>query len=124
MLSPSQGAVCARHPESAAVSACSRCGRFCCEGCSLADQLCGDCLARGVRTPPSKLAMAAALVGLFSLFCGFAPGLIAIGLAQWELARIRAGTTPVSGRAYAHAGQVIGGVALLIGAVVLVVVLG
>lgn len=114
----SEGALCALHPDRRARAICGRCGTFCCADCLFVARLCRACSVHEDTTPPSALAIAAALVGLASLFCGFVFGIVAIVLGQIELSRIAKGAAPATGQGAAQAGRALGALSLTLGALV------
>lgn len=119
MVAPASSARCARHPEAPAVDTCQRCGAFVCGDCLELREgrgYCPDCFIRSQSGPASKRAIAAIVLGIVGLNCGFLPGVIGLLLSYRELAAIDAGEAPDTGRSLARGGRVLGwiNVALLV----------
>ncbi len=93
MTTASLEARCPRHPESAAVELCVRCGSFVCTACVVPRQGESYCVDCAQRLPPiggSWLAVIAGILSFLSLGC--APlGLVAMVLAGIDLVRISSG---------------------------------
>ncbi|WP_426756564.1 hypothetical protein [Myxococcus sp. Y35] len=126
MLTPT-GAVCATHPDVAAVATCARCGGFLCGDCTeLAGETpsCAPCVAvlRQEARPSRVIPVALALnvVGLASLPCSLyilalptlVAGLVGVVLGMRELRRIARGEGAERGRTLARVTVVLGWVDL------------
>lgn len=125
-------ALCARHPQTPAVDTCQRCGSFVCGACLELREgkgYCPDCYSRAQSGPASTRAIAALVLGIVGLNCGFLPGIVGLVLSVRELAAIDRGEAPDTGRSLARGARVLGwiNVALLVIAVagiIIVVVRG
>lgn len=120
-MTPAVEAYCPEHAEAPALETCARCGRFLCTACTVRRQggvYCVECVNRlqlpedgpapsGPDESASLLSFYTVLLGGLS-FCIPLLGLIAVPMGAWELARIRAGSTPVGGRFMARTGIVLG----------------
>lgn len=119
-------AVCGKHPADPAVATCVRCGRFVCERClePAARRSCLECADREQSAgAASPLAVISGVLGILSI-CTFVPGIAAVALGAFELRRIRSGSAPLGGRGWAQAGVVLGGVALGLGLLFLLLFYG
>jgi hypothetical protein len=104
------GARCATHPEVAAVEICQRCGAFVCGSClelKGTEVLCTTCFARQAGKP-SRRAVAALVLGILGLNCGFVWGVVGLVLAYRELRAIARGEAPQAGQNLAKGGQILG----------------
>lgn len=108
-------AQCGNHPESVAMGACERCGRFACVACGRSENqrfLCVECFARpDVRLVPSQRAKRSlwlALIGLHGVVFMLP---VAIWSARMELIAIERGDSSVAGKPWARGAIAICGVA-------------
>ncbi|PZR07180.1 MAG: hypothetical protein DI536_28390 [Archangium gephyra] len=118
------GARCAKHPDVQAVENCSRCGAFVCPSC-LEFHLdggirCANCMDRDRTEKPSGRAVAALVFAVLGIQCGLLPGIVGLVLGTAELSAIERGEAPAAGRSLARGGQIIGGIAAALLAIVLI----
>ncbi len=122
-----QGARCALHPATAAVDICQRCGGFVCGEClelQGSDVFCQNCFQRsGGGGKASGRAVASLVLGILGIQCGLLPGVVALFLAQQELAAIDRGESPAAGKGLAKGGLILGWISVgLLVAVILVAI--
>lgn len=115
------GARCALHVDQSAVDTCGRCGNYVCVTCMEVhnyETYCGACASRlGYKGQYSTRAVSALILGLLPALTACAPlGIAAIVMGHMELAAIREGTAPASGKNLALGGAILGwiSVALMI----------
>lgn len=111
MIQGAQNAQCPRHPDQAATATCNRCGRFVCTTClnvEASQTLCDECYQRKHSGKASGRAVGALVLGLVGLNCMPFLGILAIIMANAELAAIERGESPSKGANLAKGARILG----------------
>jgi hypothetical protein len=105
------GAFCVVHPTERAAITCQRCGSFACSECLQLHEnteYCASCYEREFGGKASSRAVTALVLALVGMNCLWPLGIVAIIMAQQEVAAIERGESPAKGRSLAKGALIVG----------------